>query len=204
LWQPGRAADCLRAPVRTARSAAHHGSPARCRCPGFRRRLLPALSLPAESVAADASQSRQPCAGHLLPSSLGYRSGAAPPILSPVFGAVSPLPQSRSDRSPAAASAAEFLLDAHGPTLPRPAIRAVSINYLMDGSQVPVAVRPFQAGDECRWDEFVRARADGSFFHLCGWKRVIERAFGHRTHYLIAERGDTVTGVLPLTHVKSL
>jgi len=74
----------------------------------------------------------------------------------------------------------------------------------MDGSQVPVAVRPFRAGDECRWDQFVHARADGSFFHLCGWKRVIERAFGHRTHYLIAERGDAVTGVLPLTHVKSL
>src|SRR6202023_3144798 len=74
----------------------------------------------------------------------------------------------------------------------------------MDGSQVSVAVRPFQAGDECRWDEFVHARADGSFFHLSGWKRVIERAFGHRTYYLIAERGNAVTGVLPLTHVKSL
>jgi FemAB-related protein (PEP-CTERM system-associated) len=74
----------------------------------------------------------------------------------------------------------------------------------MDGSQVSVAVRPFRAGDERRWDAFVHARADGSFFHLCGWKRVIERAFGHRTHYLIAERGDAVTGVLPLTHVKSL
>jgi FemAB-related protein (PEP-CTERM system-associated) len=74
----------------------------------------------------------------------------------------------------------------------------------MDGSQVSVAVRPFQTGDEGRWDEFVRAHADGSFFHLSGWKRVIERAFGHRTHYLIAERGGVVTGVLPLTHVKSL
>jgi FemAB-related protein (PEP-CTERM system-associated) len=74
----------------------------------------------------------------------------------------------------------------------------------MDGSQVAVAVRPFREGDECRWDEFVRACPAGTFFHLSGWKRVIERAFGHRTHYLIAERGDVVTGVLPLTHVKSL
>ena len=73
----------------------------------------------------------------------------------------------------------------------------------MDGSQIFVTVSPLQAGDECLWDEFVRARADGSFFHLSGWKRVIERAFGHRTHYLIAERGGAVTGVLPLTHVKS-
>jgi FemAB-related protein (PEP-CTERM system-associated) len=74
----------------------------------------------------------------------------------------------------------------------------------MDGSQVAVSVRSFRAGDERRWDDFVCAQANGTFFHLSGWKRVIERAFGHRTYYLIAERGTTVTGVLPLTHVKSL
>ena len=74
----------------------------------------------------------------------------------------------------------------------------------MDGSRATVAVRPFRAGDERRWDEFVLSCASGTFFHLSGWKRVIERAFGHRTYYLIAERDQVVTGVLPLTHVKSL
>ena len=74
----------------------------------------------------------------------------------------------------------------------------------MDGTQPTVAVRPFRAGDEHRWDQFVRAHASGTFFHLSVWKRVIERAFGHRTYYLNAERGPAVTGVLPLTHVKSL
>jgi FemAB-related protein (PEP-CTERM system-associated) len=74
----------------------------------------------------------------------------------------------------------------------------------MDGSQLTVSVRPFRAGDERRWDQFVWAHASGTFFHLSGWKRVIERAFGHRTYYLIAERGPVVTGVLPLTHIKSL
>ena len=74
----------------------------------------------------------------------------------------------------------------------------------MDGSQIAVSVRPFRAGDERRWDEFVCAHARGTFFHLAGWRRVIERAFGHRTYYLIAERGPAVAGVLPLTHVKSL
>jgi len=74
----------------------------------------------------------------------------------------------------------------------------------MDGSQVTVAVRPFQTGDERRWDDFVVSRASATFFHLSGWRRVIENAFGHRTYYLIAERAGTVTGVLPLTHVKSL
>jgi FemAB-related protein (PEP-CTERM system-associated) len=54
------------------------------------------------------------------------------------------------------------------------------------------------------WDAFVRARAEGTFFHLSGWKRVIEKAFGHRTFYLLARRDDAVVGVLPLTHVKSV
>ena len=74
----------------------------------------------------------------------------------------------------------------------------------MDGLQFAVSVRPFREGDERRWDAFVRAHANGTFFHLSGWKRVIERTFGHHTYYLIAERGPAVTGVLPLTHVKSL
>ena len=74
----------------------------------------------------------------------------------------------------------------------------------MDGSQVAFSVRPFRAGDQSRWDQFVWSHTSGTFFHLSGWKRVIERAFGHRTYYLIAERGPAVTGVLPLTHVKSL
>lgn len=73
----------------------------------------------------------------------------------------------------------------------------------MDGSQPSLAVRPLRSGDEQSWDDFVLARPEGTFFHLAGWKRVIERAFRHRTHYLVAERGGSVTGILPLTHVKS-
>jgi len=73
----------------------------------------------------------------------------------------------------------------------------------LDGSQATIAVRPFRAGDERQWDDFVLAQSDGTFFHLSGWRRVIEQAFRHRTYYLIAERGGTLTGVLPLTHVKS-
>ena len=74
----------------------------------------------------------------------------------------------------------------------------------MDGSQATVAIRPFRAGDERLWDDFVRAQSGGTFFHLSGWRRVIERAFRHRTYYLVAERGEILTGVLPLAHVKSL
>jgi len=73
----------------------------------------------------------------------------------------------------------------------------------MDGSPVALTVRPFRAEDAGRWDDFVRACAGGTFFHLSPWRRVIERAFGHRTHYLLAERAGVVSGALPLTHVKS-
>lgn len=54
------------------------------------------------------------------------------------------------------------------------------------------------------WDAFVRAHPEGTFFHLAGWRDVLERAFGHRTHYLVARAAGEVRGVLPLAEVKSL
>src|SRR5690348_13480665 len=66
-----------------------------------------------------------------------------------------------------------------------------------------ITVRSFAPGDEPRWDSFVEAAPDGTFFHLSGWKEVIERAFNHRTFYLLAERQGMLTGVLPLTLVKT-
>jgi FemAB-related protein (PEP-CTERM system-associated) len=61
-----------------------------------------------------------------------------------------------------------------------------------------------EAGDMPAWDEFVRAAPDATFFHLSGWRRVIEGAFGHRTFFLQAKRDGAIVGVLPLTHVKSV
>lgn len=52
------------------------------------------------------------------------------------------------------------------------------------------------------WDRFVLACPEASFFHRAGWKRVIERSFGHTTHYLYAESGGAIAGVLPLVHIK--
>jgi FemAB-related protein (PEP-CTERM system-associated) len=66
-----------------------------------------------------------------------------------------------------------------------------------------VTVGVLQPGNEPRWDAFVEATPAGTFFHLSGWKRVIESAFKHRTYYLMAERDAAVTGVLPLTLVKT-
>lgn len=53
------------------------------------------------------------------------------------------------------------------------------------------------------WDAFVNNCTEASFFHRAGWQDVIERAFGHETHYLFAEEEGRIVGVLPLGHVKS-
>jgi FemAB-related protein (PEP-CTERM system-associated) len=67
----------------------------------------------------------------------------------------------------------------------------------------PVVVRTVTDADRAAWNEFVHARADGTFFHLFEWRDVLTRAFAQSTHYLVAEQGGTVVGVLPLSEVKS-
>ena len=66
-----------------------------------------------------------------------------------------------------------------------------------------VTVRPLQANDVPRWDAFVLTHPKATFFHRAGWQRVIEQAFGHRTHFLLAEREGAIVGVLPLAEINS-
>jgi FemAB-related protein (PEP-CTERM system-associated) len=67
-----------------------------------------------------------------------------------------------------------------------------------------VTVSVLDRGGEPAWDAFVREAPGGTFFHLAGWRDVLERAFGHRTFYLAARRGSDISAVLPLTRIKSL
>ncbi|AMK75882.1 MULTISPECIES: FemAB family XrtA/PEP-CTERM system-associated protein [Methylomonas] len=55
-----------------------------------------------------------------------------------------------------------------------------------------------------RWDHYVMAASDGSFFHLSAWQQVIKQAFAHDTYYYYTEQDGEITGILPLTHVNSL
>ena len=58
--------------------------------------------------------------------------------------------------------------------------------------------------DDTRWDDYVNHVACSTLYHLSGWRRVIERTFAHRTHYLSAVDGSSnVVGVLPLVHLQS-
>jgi FemAB-related protein (PEP-CTERM system-associated) len=58
--------------------------------------------------------------------------------------------------------------------------------------------------DQSRWDEFVDRCPEASFFHKAGWKTVLDKAYGHPTLYLFAERDGEIEGILPLAQVKSL
>jgi FemAB-related protein (PEP-CTERM system-associated) len=65
-------------------------------------------------------------------------------------------------------------------------------------------VRPFVSGDERQWDAFVEHCESATFFHRAGWRDIFENVLHHRCHYLLAERGDAICGVLPLVEVRSV
>jgi len=67
-----------------------------------------------------------------------------------------------------------------------------------------LTVRPVTDADYDAWNRFVRVHPEGTFFHLAEWQKVLRRAFGHPTHYLVAEEDREIRGVLPLAEVKSL
>jgi len=66
-----------------------------------------------------------------------------------------------------------------------------------------VKIQMLSAGQEKPWDEYVTQHPSGTFFHLSGWKKVIEQAHGHDICYLLAQQDDAIVGVLPLAHIKS-
>ncbi|MDP2263634.1 MAG: FemAB family PEP-CTERM system-associated protein [Hydrogenophaga sp.] len=54
-----------------------------------------------------------------------------------------------------------------------------------------------------RWDAFVQACPQATFFHRAGWQSVIRDVFHHDTYFLFAESQGVIQGVLPLGHVNS-
>ncbi|MCC6782839.1 MAG: FemAB family PEP-CTERM system-associated protein [Planctomycetes bacterium] len=68
---------------------------------------------------------------------------------------------------------------------------------------LPTRVRELLPGEDAHWDSFVRDHPQGSFFHLSGWRRVVEETFHHQAHYLVCERGRAWCGLLPLFFVRS-
>jgi FemAB-related protein (PEP-CTERM system-associated) len=60
------------------------------------------------------------------------------------------------------------------------------------------------ANESARIDAFVRGHPDATPFHRPQWSRAVAAGTGCRAHYLVAEQGGTIFGVLPLSEVRSL
>jgi FemAB-related protein (PEP-CTERM system-associated) len=70
-------------------------------------------------------------------------------------------------------------------------------------SEATVTVEEYRGPDE-DWDAFVRV-VGGTHCHRIGWRRVMERVFGHEGIYLAARGADgALVGVLPLVRVRSV
>jgi serine/alanine adding enzyme len=58
--------------------------------------------------------------------------------------------------------------------------------------------------DGTAWDAYVASHQDSTNYHQYGWRKVVEKSFGHKTYYLTAKNsGDDICGILPLVHMKS-
>lgn len=62
---------------------------------------------------------------------------------------------------------------------------------------------PANQGAVSRWEAFVFACPEATFFHRAGWQDIMRHVFHHPSYFLYAERDDIMVGVLPLAHVKS-
>jgi FemAB-related protein (PEP-CTERM system-associated) len=58
-------------------------------------------------------------------------------------------------------------------------------------------------GTDSACDDFVSRMESSNICHLPAWSAMVNRATGHPTYYLVARDGQTVRGVLPLTHMKT-
>jgi serine/alanine adding enzyme len=66
-------------------------------------------------------------------------------------------------------------------------------------------IRLFRQKDSKLWDKYATESSISNCYHLIGWKNVVERSFGHKTYYLLAEDSkNKIKGILPLVHLKSI
>jgi FemAB-related protein (PEP-CTERM system-associated) len=74
---------------------------------------------------------------------------------------------------------------------------------LTSSTRAPVQIKAYAPEIAARWDDFVAGEPAATFFHRSGWREVLERAFGHDTHYMYAETDGQIEGILPLGHIRS-
>jgi FemAB-related protein (PEP-CTERM system-associated) len=84
-----------------------------------------------------------------------------------------------------------------------PLMASLAYVFSAEKSSSPLRVWSLNKSDMGRWDAFVRSCPQATFFHLSGWKDILENVLGHPTFYLYAESSGGIEGVLPLGHVRS-
>ena len=53
-----------------------------------------------------------------------------------------------------------------------------------------IKVKTFQSTEALAWDAYVHAHPRALLYHLSGWKKVIEKTYGHKTYYLMAIKSN--------------
>jgi FemAB-related protein (PEP-CTERM system-associated) len=67
-----------------------------------------------------------------------------------------------------------------------------------------ITIKTFKNSDEKAWDSYVLNHPGGTVFHLIAWKKVIEKSFGHKSIYYIAEDSGRICGIFPMFEIKSM
>jgi len=65
-------------------------------------------------------------------------------------------------------------------------------------STASVKLLPFTPEIDAAWNRYVRDHPSGTFFHLTGWKRVMEKTYSYEPHYYYALRDGRIVGVAPV------
>jgi len=65
-----------------------------------------------------------------------------------------------------------------------------------------VIIREATDDDKVLWNNFVSKFSD-SPYHLYQWKEILQHVYGYKFYYLLAENSKRITGIFPLTIIKS-
>jgi len=73
-----------------------------------------------------------------------------------------------------------------------------------DALSAGLLIRKPAPGEDVLLDRYVESHPDGTFFHLSGWRRMVEEVLGKPPILLLAERQGEIVGLLPYFSLRSM
>ena len=67
-----------------------------------------------------------------------------------------------------------------------------------------IEVYQLHHGDGGAWDDYVYLCPEANHCHLSGWRRVMQRSYGHQSLYLWAQENGAIKGILPLISMRGI